>query len=178
MFYGDPLTYTFALIPADGDIVGAPNSTIGWGYTLQNQDTTDWLVVTTLNAAPFLFATPEASVFDFPILAPGADLSVPFDPIAMTGLYGLTWDQNVANGFVNNGLFVLTLDWWSDDPFAGGIFLQSAPDATASYSATAVPEPSTAALCTVLVLMVKMRKRLWRLSGIYKLFESSSTGVP
>lgn len=59
--------YTFSPLPADGNIAGAPGSTIGWGYSIHNESSTHWLATTGLNAGSFGDATPNA-IFDFPIL--------------------------------------------------------------------------------------------------------------
>ena len=70
--------YTFSLLPDDGSIAGGPGQTVGWGYSIENQSTTHWLVTTGLAPGSFQFGTPEL-FFDFPILAPGSSVTVPFD---------------------------------------------------------------------------------------------------
>jgi hypothetical protein len=137
----------FELLPADGAIGGEPGSTIGWGYELTNEST-DWLVFTGINADAFLYATPDSSLFDFPILAPGASASVAYDPGLLQGLFQLTWDALAPVGFTNSGLFLLSAEFWDGDPFGDGSFIDFAPDFTAAYSATVtgaapVPEPAT-----------------------------------
>jgi hypothetical protein len=79
-----------------------PGSTIGWGYALQNQSSSLWLVPSDLNAGTFLNGTP-ALLFDFPVLGPGASATKDFDPGTSTGLYQLTWDALAPLGFVNAG---------------------------------------------------------------------------
>ena len=66
------------------------------------------------------------------------------------GLFQLTWDLTAPVGAVNTGTFLLSGEWYASDPFAGGEFLDFAPDRTALYVATVteppadpVPEPST-----------------------------------
>jgi hypothetical protein len=78
--------YTFSTIPGTGNISGAPGATIGWGYSITNESTTDWLLATNLNADSFAFGTPTL-LFDFPEIAPGATVTEVFDPIGLTGLY-------------------------------------------------------------------------------------------
>ena len=136
----------FTLLP-DSDISGEAGSTIGWGYELINEST-DWLVLTGISAGSFSHATPDSSLFDFPILAPGASWSVAYDPALFQGLFQLTWDALAPAGFINSGLFVLSAEFWNDDPFAGGAFIDAAPGFSAEYSATVtapapVPEPAT-----------------------------------
>jgi len=139
--------YTFSVLPPDGAVQGAPGDTVGWGYALQNQSSTLWLVPTDLNAGKFLNGTPDP-LFDFPDLAPGTSVMKDFDPTSSSGLYQLTWDASAPLGFVNAGKFVLSAQWWSGNPQAGGIFVSDAPSASAAYKATvtAVPEPSTLGL--------------------------------
>ena len=160
-----PLTYSFETIPTNGIVAGAPGDVLGWGYQIENKDPVNWLVVTGLTAGSFLHGTPDASVFDFPILAPGLALSVPFDANAGTGLYKLTWDANAPLGFTNTGAFTIAAEWWSDDPFLGGAFIQTADIEVQSYSVavsntTSVPEPATVVLTGLggLILRRSMHK--------------------
>jgi hypothetical protein len=126
----------------------------GWGYTLQNGSSTDWLVTTGLNASTFQHATPQL-IFDFPDLAPGQSVTVPYDPVTPAGLYQILWDQNAPLGFVNAGAFTLSAQWWKGDPANGGTLIGSAPDASQPYTAslTAVPEPGTSALIALPLLV-------------------------
>jgi hypothetical protein len=149
--------YTFSVPQAENvNGIGIPTLT-GWGYALQNQSSSDWLVTTDLDAGTFLYATPQL-LFDFPDLAPGASVTVPYDPITPAGLYQIAWDQNVPAGFVNSGTFTLTAQWWSGDPLAGGKFIADAPSVSAAYRATptitAVPEPGTLGLTALVGLTV------------------------
>lgn len=150
-------SFTFETIPADGNVSGPAGSTVGWGYSITNQSLTDWLVTSGISAGTFFDGTPSA-IFDFPILAPGATSSVPFDAIDGLGLYALIWNATAPVGFVNSGTFDLSVEWWDGDPFAGGSFA-SAADGTAPYTATVtptpVPEPST------LLLMVLGLATMW-----------------
>lgn len=164
--YGDAI---FALTPSDGSVTGAPGSTVGWGYSLLNNSLTDWFLATNLSADPFANGTPSL-LFDFPVVAPGATITVPFDFLTGTGLYQLTWDVGVPNGFVNSGNFVLSAQWWDGDPFNGGNFLFDATDQGSPYSATAagisgVPEPSTWWLClAALAVLGAVRRNLCKCS--------------
>ena len=147
--------WTFGLIPADGAIAGPPGSTIGWGYTLANQSTTYWLFAFAVSTdTAFINATASAAPFDFPLLAPGASTSVPYD--GFVGLTELTWGSTALDGFVNSGNFILNAGWYDDDPFAGGNLVGDAGTRSAAYRAVAVapaasdvPEPGT---CALLVL--------------------------
>lgn len=135
--------WRFDLLPAGGNVSGPAGSTVGWGYTITNLDSDYYLELTSISADLFLNGDP-LELFDFPTVAPGASVSVPFDGI--NGLYQLTWYPAAPVGFVNSGTFILSADWWEfiDNAL---IFVETASDKSAEYSATvspaAVPEPST-----------------------------------
>lgn len=157
-------TYTFSVPPAEN--VSGPSGLFtltGWGYTLQNQSSSDWLVTTSLNADPFQHATPQL-IFDFPDLAPGASVTVPYDPLTPAGLYQILWDQNAPAGVVDSGMFTLSAEWWSGDPTSGGTLIAAAPDASQPYTATLTPEPATMILIALSlplfgVIGVRRRRR-------------------
>jgi hypothetical protein len=140
-----PLTFSFSLLPSDGAISGDAGSTIGWGYTITN-DSDSWLEIFNLGSGPFQFATPDSSIFDFPILAPGATATVAYDAATLSGLFQLTWDATAPLGFTNVGQFVLLGQFYDGDPFGGGNLLDGVFEQFASYTATTtnpVPEPGT-----------------------------------
>jgi hypothetical protein len=157
-------SWTFGLLPGDGNISGVAGSTIGWGYTITNQSATDWLVLTNINSDVFQNGTPF-SVFDFPELAPGATATLAFDPVLLTGLFALTWDTTAPVGFVTSGSFDVSAEFWDGDPNAGGNFVANADDQSATYSATVtssavgVPEPCTALLALAGIGMLGLKRR-------------------
>src|ERR1039458_9152866 len=120
-------SFLFGTIPADGKISGAPGSTVGWGYTITNQSSTLWLVTTAMNSGPFVSSSPDL-LFDFPVIDPGATVTVAYDPSIGAGLYDLVWDTSAPPGFSNSGDFTLSADWWTGDPSGTGVFLANAPD--------------------------------------------------
>lgn len=143
---------------------GLPTLT-GWGYTIHNGSSSDWLVTTNLTAGAFLYATPTL-LFDFPDVAPGATVDVPYDPVTPAGLYQIVWDTNTPPGSVNSGAFTLSAQWWNGNPVSGGSFLSNAPDTSQPYSAsfTTTPEPATVGLAglalLILSVVVSIRHRL------------------
>lgn len=164
--WADP--WTFSLDPPAGAISGTPGSSIGWGYTISNQSATNWLMLTGLSSDPFANATPDASLFTFPILAPGTAFSVAYSPAALEGLFQITWDANAPVGFTNTGTFVLSGEFWDADPLAGGNFVLLGFDQSAAYSAsvsagsTSVPEPSTLLLIIFGITGLLLQRQLFR----------------
>jgi len=136
--------YTFT-VPDAVTVASPAGLTTGWGYSLHNESSSLWLVTTDLSAGTFQHATPDL-IFDFPDLAPGATVAVPYNPVTAAGLYQIGWDSNAPPGFVNSGTFSLSAEWWSGDPLTDGSFVATAPIASQPYAATAIPEPATIGL--------------------------------
>jgi hypothetical protein len=142
--YADP--FAFTTIPASGTVIGGPGSTVGWGYSITNLSSTNWLMITALGAGTFLLGTPDASLFNFPILEPGATVIVNY-VAGLSGLFEFSWDLTAPDGLENIGTFLLSGEFWNGDPFGGGTFVDFATDQSAPYiarvsSPSSVPEPS------------------------------------
>jgi len=94
---------------------------------------------------PFTYATATLNPFDYPVLAPGMTLSVPYNGTA--GLADLTWDTTAPIGFTDSGTFTATGYFYNNDPFNGGVPVGNGEDSTSAYSATVlVPESGTLGL--------------------------------
>ena len=166
----DP-TFTLNTVPSGGDISGAPGQTIGWGYSITNNDSSDYLVLTNLDAGTFLNGS-ASGLFDFPILAPGQTVTENFDGSLLQGLYELTWDPGAPDGFENSGDFTVTADWYDGDPLGPGSPIDGFTGITASqpYSASVVastvatPEPSgiAAVLACLLGIGILRNKVLFK----------------
>lgn len=159
-----PFTFTLALNPAGGAVNGLPGQTVGWGYQLVNTDTSNWFVPTQLNASSFSLGSPDASYFDFPVLAPGASVDAAFDTLLHGGLYGVQLYPFALAGQSDSGIFTLSGEWWSGDPLAGGTFLQAADAVQAALSltvagVTAVPLPGSLPLLALGMLLLLLRQR-------------------
>ena len=110
--YGD--TFTFSVIPGTGDISGSPGSTVGWGYSITNKSTTDWLGELGLTAGVFTNGVANA-IFDYPIIAPGQTVTEFFNASVPLGLYEFTWNATAPVGSVNSGAFLLTGSFYADE---------------------------------------------------------------
>lgn len=142
-------TYTFT-VPNSVNVGSPVGSYTGWGYSIHNESSSLWLVTTELSSSTFQYATPTL-LFDFPDLAPGASVTVPFDPLTSAGLFEIAWNTSVPLGLVNSGTFDLSAQWWNGDPLKGGGLVSAAPSLSQPYSAslTTTPEPATIGLAGV-----------------------------
>jgi hypothetical protein len=146
-----PLTFTFSATPSGGAISGQPGQLTGWGYDIGNTDTVDWFVPTELSASSFSIGTPDASYFDFPILAPGSSAARAFDAATIAGLFGVQVFGFTTPGQSDSGVFTLSGEWWDGDPLSGGALIQVSDPVTAPFAlqvpgAPTLPVPTTALL--------------------------------
>ena len=138
-----------ALIPLPGiSISGTPGSTIGWGYSLSNDSSTDWYVPLTFSAPAFADGTPFV-LFDYPAVAPLDTVTETYNP-GTKGLLELAIFPGASIGAQDTGTAILSGNYYSDNPFTNpnAVIVAAAPDTTASISATVtspstVPEPAT-----------------------------------
>ena len=147
-------TVTFTVLPPD--VSGPAGTTVGWGYTITNNSTTDYLDISGIDASVFQDGTPDSSpfLFSFSSLAPGATATQDYDPLNSLGLFQFTWGADASVGFTNTGTFGLYGAFC--DPSLGDITcaedlsVSSTDLALADYSATvspsavvSTPEPSS-----------------------------------
>jgi len=162
------LPFTFETLPVDGTLVAEVGATEGWGYTLTNTSDTLWLLVTDVAHDPVVHGVMDTSPFDFPLLAPNASATLPYDRASALGLAQFTWDASAPVAFINAGLFVLGGEFYTDDPFAGGRFVMRADLVTAPYSIearrTAIPEPGGLLLFGIACALGAARRRRRRVA--------------
>jgi hypothetical protein len=136
------------LRPGAGSGGASPGATVGWGYEIVNDDSDNWLVISSFNSDGFQYGSLNDFLFDYPIVAPGATITMPY----LAGLQGLaefTWDVTAPDGFTNSGAFTIGAEFWDDEPFLGGLFVSTLPDFTAVYNISTasapapVPEPAS-----------------------------------
>jgi PEP-CTERM motif len=144
---------TFTVTPTD--VSGPAGTTVGWGFSISNTSTTDYLDISGIDSDLFAAAdgTPDASIFLFPNLAPGQTATQAYDPVAGLGLFQFTWNPGVATGTMESGQFRLMgafCDPSVDQFCAEDVSVASVVLATGAYTATvspgsttAVPEPSS-----------------------------------
>lgn len=144
-----PFTFTLSLDPADGAISDAPGETVGWGFTIENLDDTNWLEIIAVDSDPFAVGTPTA--LTLPLVAPGTSFVEAFSPDT-AGLFQVAIDPTAPVGTIDAGSFLVWALWYDGDPLGGGtpLFPDDAMyEASAPYSLTVtapVPEPATLAL--------------------------------
>jgi hypothetical protein len=137
----------FDLIPTDGTVQGTPGSTVGWGYSITNNDPSLTWVASDFSTGPIADATPSV-LFDFPVVLPGQTVQEDFDPVNEIGLLQLIWDETAPEGTLIQGLFVLSGDWYTADPSFGGVFVETGVPVSVAYEASVAdpvgaPEPNT-----------------------------------
>ena len=143
-------------------IEGTPGSSIGWGYSIFNDNATLWYLPSGFSAPSYSIGTPVI-LFDYPAIAPLATVTQVYT--GTLGLLRLDISSSATAGQSNSGSIILPGNYWNGDPFQGGASIVSAaPDAVASVTArvasagTVVPEPSTALLGLAALILAFGRK--------------------
>jgi hypothetical protein len=143
------------------DISGPAGSTVGWGYSITNNSTTNYLDISGIDASVFGNGNPDSLIFfnTFTPLAPGATGMQPFVNLNDgnieddLGLFQDTLDVGLPVGATDAGYFGLygsfcdpTGDMYcaEDNPSASTLVATADYSVTVSPSSTtAVPEPSS-----------------------------------
>lgn len=162
------------LDPPDGAISGVPGSTIGWGFSLSS-DATNWTLITAVQMnvgavgvfEDYLSAWVSNNSF---ALAPGAlpliqAFSAGVPGVTATGLASVILNANAPLGAIT-GAMDISYELYDADPFQGGNFV-SAGNFTPAFQITVspvadIPEPATAMLVGVGMLIVCASRRLYR----------------
>ncbi len=142
-------SFTFATIPSNGALTGALGTTVGWGYTITNQSTNLWLVLSAISVNDVTVGLPNVGIFDFPILVPGATTTVSYSQSLAQGLFEVAIDPQAVVGTIDFGQVVVDADWYDGDPFTTGGLVMSAGSQGAPFTlavtqpSVVIPEPAT-----------------------------------
>jgi hypothetical protein len=105
-------SFTFSTVPNPGAVSGTPGSPVGWGYTLTNNSSTDYLLTLDVYGDVVLdsLGTVDTTIFDVPIVAPLGTASESYDPsnpLNMFGLSQLFLDPGLTPGTTATGNFYI-----------------------------------------------------------------------
>jgi len=150
-------------------LAAAPGQTAGWGFTLLNDDTANYLLVTgtEFSLAPLSafgsYLDLLASRPSFVVLAPLASLSESYDASVGSGIGQFSFADSATgqtDGHIDlhYALFSVDPNSATFDPDLHAVNLDATVSAVAS--AQAVPEPSTWALFCAAGLLALVRRRL------------------
>ena len=171
----------FTLDPFDGALMGTPGQVLGWGLTIQNDDS-GWLVITgaaydqSQSIGDFSdFVTPQFLTY---AVAPNGVWSEAFDAATQMGLGSYVIGDFALPGDMAIGTLVLLYDVHSIDPNAGGDGIDTVngyqvqlpgPEAgtdgiaTVTYmSETNTPEPAAAGTTLIGLALLGIGKRARR----------------
>jgi hypothetical protein len=168
------------LSPAD--LTGAPGSTVGWGFTIDND--VDYIEITSSQFClapvnfPLVCPSPTTGTYTDIISTPPEDVIVgppggtdpssvtqDFDAIAGTGVGSFQINPAAVSGDSDVGQIVLTYnltDLDPNDPNAVVLGTDLVLSANASVTVGTTPEPMTAGLLAVALAAFWLRKQLHR----------------
>jgi hypothetical protein len=156
---------TLTLTPAT--ISGAPGTTTGWSYSLDN-DTANWIVINSVVDSGFnpAFGTfTEYAASNFNVVAPGTIFSETFNLSLLQGFGQFDIAPGATIGDFSIGSFLVGFDTYSSDPLVdGGIgFISGLGTFDISFARVdavdPVPEPATLALTGAALLAVLSFRR-------------------
>ncbi len=182
---GNITDFTISTVPAGGSVTAMAGGVNGWGYSITNEDSYEWLSITAVGSTASLQdGTLDSSVFDFPVINPGQTVTVPWMENA-SGLFQLTWDSNAPQGYSQSGLFTVDAEWYTENPADPNCDFNDSPNSscfdpnplqnsavTPFQASVATPEPGVGMLlilgsCGLLALAI--RRRIIRSSALPRL---------
>jgi len=139
---------TFTVLPPD--ISGSPGETIGWGYSITDNSTTNYLDIRTVDSTVFTIGVADNTpfAFSFVTIAPGATETQAYDPANLLGLFEVAIYPSATLGAMDSGVFGLYGAFCDpSDPTCAENGDSAATllttGATGAYSATVVPPSGT-----------------------------------
>jgi hypothetical protein len=139
--------YSFTTLPNPGPVSGLPGDTIGWGYSITNSSTTDYLVTLDVNEDSVLDSLGTVTaIFDLPIVAPISTVNESYDPVNMFGLIEVTLNPNLAPGTIATGSVYMDAEFCDVTlTICSDVVTESAAYSltVGSSPSTGVPEPSS-----------------------------------
>jgi len=164
-------TLSIETIPVSGNVSGVPGSVVGWGFTLTDTETDEWIV---LNDSYFTGSTVYGTYVDyvasnFYVAGPSPEsqtLNEPWNPSTSppTGLGEFDINATAPPGFITGDINV-DYQLFSQDPndpdFDPDTAFISSGTFSAPVQADVVPEPATMAVtgATLLALAFAIRRR-------------------
>ena len=160
-------TLLIDLDPLGGALSGSPGATVGWGYTVTNSFSNEYIVLT---ASDFSTASSLGTYTDyvpsnFVVIAPGGgQYSQAFNALSQTGTGSFLIDPLAPVGATATGTIVMSYDTYTGDPSidVNAIYISSlTADTPASLTVadSSVPEPSTCILLTLGLCAVGFTRR-------------------
>ena len=160
--HASPYQVTFTLNPVAG-VSGRPGETVGWGLTIVNNETTNWIFINSASTFTPLSGPPLGDYLDFSLnsdpVGPGGILNLPFDLLLSTGAGKFDISGTAPYDQTSAGYITFSYDVYDGDPAGtGAIFDSGSADVNASVS---TPEPSTyALLCLSLGVVGCVRRKM------------------
>jgi hypothetical protein len=148
------------LTPTDGTVSGSPGSTVGWGFTITNDSSSDYLLVSfsdfcesgqseTGPCSQALGTYNDFIANNGTLVSPGGEVNQSFDASGETGVGEYVINSTATPGQTDTGYLEVVYNLYSGDPFtdpdatpvSGDLFLTAAAEVAVS-GVTTVPEPS------------------------------------
>jgi hypothetical protein len=167
----DNNTFNFTLSPTN-DLFGEPGQILGWGYSITNLDSVDWLSIDSVGTTTnFVTGTADSINFTPLIIGPQDTQESDFVPFT-SGLYELAIGPGATPGTFDVGTFEVSATWYTDHPGGDTCLDFSCVDPDFStqnsdqqpFSVTVTPEPETVTylLLAAAWLGIGRRKRDYR----------------
>jgi hypothetical protein len=158
-------------LPGGGTISGTPGETVGWGYSITNNSSTDWLQPENLISDSFPSDLEPNAIFDYPEIAPLQTVTELFSTSVLNGacvsldcgVFEVVIPITAVAPATVTGTFTIQAEYFADS--AESIDDGPASSLSADYTlnvvsaSTATPEPGTITMLVTGLALVFVRKR-------------------